>query len=313
MRIEHLKYFCEVARTRSINEAARNLFITQPALTTALNNLEKELGFRLLVRSYNGVTLTANGERLRDDCEKILTIISQWHLLAEKEKYGHEPIHIVANPAAYHSIITPLILEFAHCYKDIDVFSYEVKNQMIPSYIEKTAYAVGIISVLNKDESALRQQAKEHQWKLDLLLEDKCQLLISTKNPLAAAESIALSDLAALNLATYPEKDDPIVMPLFNQYFRYGVRFHLSNLENILQMVVKDHAVAIMPGRMLSRNPYVLDGKIKLMDLADYPQPLNYYLLYRKKELKQEWYKDTLRLIKQIFLQELQIEQQKLK
>lgn len=305
MRLEHLKYFCEVARTESINEAAKNLFITQPALTVTLNNLEKELGFRLLVRSHSGVTLTPSGKQLRDDCEKILAITSSWHLLAEKEQFAHDPIHIVANPAAYRSIVTPLILEFDQVYNEIDVFSYEMKNQAIPDYIEKTEYAVGILSVLSKDEPALYQQAKDKQWKLDLLLEDHCQLLMSTQNPLSQAKHLALADLAALNLAMYPEKDDPIVLPLFKQYFQSGTCFHLSNLENILQVVAENRAVAVMPGQMLSRNAYVVDGKIKLMELEDYNQPLNYYLLYRKKNLKSQRYKDAIRLIKQIFLQEL--------
>ena len=307
MRLEHLQYFCEVARTESINEASKNLFMTQPALTAALNNLEKELGFRLLIRSHNGVRLTDSGRKLRDDCEKILAITSQWRLLAEREQFAHEPIHIAANPAAYHSVVTPIILAFDQHYKGMDIFSYEVKNQMIPSYIEKMAYALGILSVLSQDEAALEQLAKASGWKLDLLLEDYCQVLMSAKNPLAAAGKLRVADLAPLNLAMYPEKDDPIVIPLFKQYFQSGTFFHLSNLESILQMVVEDHAVAIMPGRMLARNGYVREGKIKLMALVDYPQPLNYYLLYRKKDLRSQWYKDAIRLIKQIFVQEMQL------
>ena len=307
MRIEHLKYFCEVARTKSINEAARNLFMTQPALTSALNVLEKELGFQLLIRSHSGVALTANGERLRSDCEQIFSITSQWPLLAEKEKHAHETIHIVANPAAYHAIITPLVLELDSYYKGLNVFTYEVKNQAIPSYLEDNDYSIGIISVLPKDETAFRQKVKDNQWKIDLLLEDTCQILMSTKNPLAQQEYLTLSDLSYLNLAMYPEKDDPIAAPLFKQYFHYGTLFHLSNLENILQVVVENKAVATMPGRMLSQNSYVRDGKIKPMEIADYQQPLNYYLLYRKKNLKSECYKNVIRLTKQVLLQELQI------
>ena len=307
MRIEHLKYFCEVAHTKSINEAARNLFMTQPALTAALNGLEKELGFQLLIRSHSGVVLTPNGERLLADCERIFSITAQWTLLAEKEKHIHNTIHIVANPAAYHSIITPRVLELDHCYKGLNVFTYEVKNQAIPAYLENTDYSIGLISILPKDEESFRQQVKEKQWKLDLLLEDHCQVLVSTKNPLAAEKYLTLSDLSSLNLAMYPEKDDPIAAPLFKQYFQYGTLFHLSNLENILQIVAENRAVATMPGHMLSKNPYVLNEKIKLMDIIDYPQPLNYYMLYRKKNLKSDCYKDVIRLTKQIFLQELQI------
>jgi len=306
MRLEHLVYFCEIARCQSINEAAKNLFITQPALTTALNTLEKELGFKLVIRSHNGVALTPNGERILNDFEQILSIASHWKVIAEKEKNVHAPISIIANPAAYNSIITPLILELNTYYKGLDVFSYEVKNQAIPSYLESVEYSIGIISVLPKDEPILRQKAKNNHWQLDLLLEDQCKILISTKNPLTSKDQLTLSDLTSLNLAMYPEKDDTIAAPLFKQLFQDGTCFHLSNLENILQFVAADKAVAIMPGTLLAKNPYVLSRKIKIMELIDYPQPLNYYLLYRKKDLKKsDLYKNAIRQAKKVFQQEI--------
>ena len=43
MRLDDLKYFVEVARCKSINQAAQNLYLTQPALTMALNSLNKNL------------------------------------------------------------------------------------------------------------------------------------------------------------------------------------------------------------------------------------------------------------------------------
>lgn len=176
MRIEHLAFFCEVANSKSINKAAKNLFIAQPALTSVLNALEEELGFSLLTRSRHGVVLTPSDKRL----------------------------------------------------------------------------------------------------------------------------------LADLNLAMYPEKDDVISALLFKQYFIYGTHFHLSNLKNILSIVANNKAVSTMPGKILSRKPYVLNGQIKIMEIIDYPQPLNYYILYRKKNMYSEIYQDIVRLTKKVFLQEIQ-------
>lgn len=45
MNLEQLKYVLEVDRTHSLNKAANNLFITQPALRESLNKLEDELHF----------------------------------------------------------------------------------------------------------------------------------------------------------------------------------------------------------------------------------------------------------------------------
>ena len=62
MRLEQLYYLVEVNNTRSISLAAENLFITQPALSIAISNLEKELGVKLLERTKSGVYPTAQGQ-----------------------------------------------------------------------------------------------------------------------------------------------------------------------------------------------------------------------------------------------------------
>ena len=304
MRLEHLMYLCEIARWGSLNKAAQELFITQPALTSALDALEKELGFRLLIRSYHGVVLTPNGEQVLRDSEEILKIASKWKYLAEAE-HNHEPIHIVANPAAYSSMVTPLILELNQKHNGLRVFSYEVKNQAVLSYLEDNEYSIGIFSLLPKDEELFQKRIKEKRYKMELLLEDQCQLLISPKHPLALQKTISISDFSTLNLAMYPEKDDPIASPLFKKFFAAGALLHLSNLQNILQIVADNKAVAFMPQKVISKNPYVLNQQIKVLPISDYPQPLNYYIAYRKDNLKSETYKQVIRLTKGVFLREI--------
>ena len=67
MRLEQLKYLVEVANCKSINKAAQNLYITQPALSIAINSLEEELQYPLLKRTKKGVILTEDGARVLQD------------------------------------------------------------------------------------------------------------------------------------------------------------------------------------------------------------------------------------------------------
>jgi DNA-binding transcriptional LysR family regulator len=59
---DHLRYFVAVAEEGQITQAARRLFMAQPALSQAISQLESELGLRLLERHARGVTLTDAGE-----------------------------------------------------------------------------------------------------------------------------------------------------------------------------------------------------------------------------------------------------------
>jgi len=64
MNIEHLKTFREIARLGSFSEVARELGISQPAVSFQVQKLEQELGIRLIDRSQKTITLTKAGERL---------------------------------------------------------------------------------------------------------------------------------------------------------------------------------------------------------------------------------------------------------
>lgn len=62
MKLEWLRYYVEIASTGSLNKAAENLYLSQPALTKIIHALEKEIGETLLYRKKTGVFLTAQGE-----------------------------------------------------------------------------------------------------------------------------------------------------------------------------------------------------------------------------------------------------------
>ena len=61
MTLTQLNYLITIAETRSLNKAAEKLYVSQPSLTNAMKELEKELGITLFFRSGRGVTLTNDG------------------------------------------------------------------------------------------------------------------------------------------------------------------------------------------------------------------------------------------------------------
>ena len=77
MKIIQLEYFCAVSRYHSITQAAQKLFVTQPAISTAIKELEKEFSVNLFVRSKNHLTLTTEGEIFYQKAQELLQSIDQ--------------------------------------------------------------------------------------------------------------------------------------------------------------------------------------------------------------------------------------------
>ena len=72
MEIRQLEYFRKIAQTGSINEAARQLNMSQPPLSYQLKLLEEELDVVLFERSRQGVTMTEAGKLLYQRSEELL-------------------------------------------------------------------------------------------------------------------------------------------------------------------------------------------------------------------------------------------------
>ena len=61
MTLAQLRYAITVANSNSMNEAARNLFISQPSLSSAIRELEEEIGVELFRRTNRGISVTPEG------------------------------------------------------------------------------------------------------------------------------------------------------------------------------------------------------------------------------------------------------------
>ena len=73
MTIQQLKYIITISENGSLNKAAEVLFITQPSLTSAVRELEKELGITLFNRGGKGVTLTNDGTEFLQYARQVVT------------------------------------------------------------------------------------------------------------------------------------------------------------------------------------------------------------------------------------------------
>ncbi len=77
MELRVLKYFLAIAKEGSITRAANSLHLTQPTLTRQLQDLEKELKQKLLIRGKYKVTLTPEGMILRKRAEEIVEMVEK--------------------------------------------------------------------------------------------------------------------------------------------------------------------------------------------------------------------------------------------
>lgn len=120
MEINQLKYFCVLANIRHFTKAAKEISISQSALSRAIGKLEQELGAPLFRRGGRDIRLTPQGQRFLVHAEKALRELEKGRLEMEE---GRDPGHGVISLSFMHSlgihILPQLLSEFKQLYPNI--------------------------------------------------------------------------------------------------------------------------------------------------------------------------------------------------
>lgn len=133
IHFDYYKIFYYVARDRNITSAAHALYLTQPTVSRAIQNLEAELGCPLFARSKKGVALTPEGEILyRHTAKAFAHIFEAEEELADRKRYLDGQVRIGASEMTLHNCLLPYLEEFHTCYPSIKL---KLANTSTPAAI----------------------------------------------------------------------------------------------------------------------------------------------------------------------------------
>ena len=85
MKLQQLRYLVAIVDCGSFNRASQTLYVTQPTMSKAIEDLEREMGITILARTNRGVTLTEEGTRFLSYARQV---VEQADLLEEQYKGG---------------------------------------------------------------------------------------------------------------------------------------------------------------------------------------------------------------------------------
>ena len=187
MELRTLRYFLAVAREGSITQAAKVLFVTQPALSRQLKALEKELGAKLFVRGSHSVALTDRGVLLKQRCEEILELTDT--TLAEFA-VGSDAVAGDVHIGVGESYTSRFLARVAQALKDrYPQIHYRLHDGNSDDLAERLDCGLLDFCVLIQPADL----SKYHH--LHIPEKDAWGLLMRRDNPLAARETIRSADL----------------------------------------------------------------------------------------------------------------------
>lgn len=153
MNLELYRSFFYIAKYGSISKAAEKLFITQPAVSRAIRQLEDELGCALFTRTPRGVRLTQEGEILYKSVDQIFESLSaaQRKINALKNLFSGE-VRIGASDTLCKHYLVPYLKLFNTLHPDVNIHVTCKTTPAIISHLKSGLIDFGIINMPRSDE-----------------------------------------------------------------------------------------------------------------------------------------------------------------
>ena len=192
MEIRVLKYFLAVAREGSITGAANSLHLTQPTLTRQLQDLEKELKQKLLVRGKHKITLTPEGMILRKRAEEIVDMVekTEAEFLSISETISGD-IYIGGGESDCMKHIAQIIKEIQEDYPEIKFHIFSGNAEDVTEKLDKGLLDFGVL---------IQPVDLSKYDNIPLPDKDIWGVVMRKDNPLAKKKYIELEDLKGVPL-----------------------------------------------------------------------------------------------------------------
>lgn len=288
MNFKQLEFFRKTAELENISKAAKELFIAQPALSKAIKDLEKELGYTLFDRVGKQIRLNQNGEILYKHILHLQYDFS--HMESELRELNEQKpgsVHVSFRVAS--RLLPDILCSFYAKYPDFNLKVYQI-NQVTKS--------------LPEFDIIIDSQPVNHLYShTELLLQQEAILLaLPITHPLAKKEEISLTDLnkepcALLN--EFSSLGKLIRTELASHFFMPNIIFESDNPYMIRDFLNLNIAYCFVPAKTWQIKEHFPD--LVLREVSDFVCSRNLYISYGKSEYVSKSANSFVRHVKDYF------------
>ena len=246
MTFTQLNYLITISETKSFNKAAEQLYVSQPSLTSAMKELEKELGIVLFYRSGRGVTLTNDGIEFLLYAKQIY---GQYESVLEKYGKGEGYKKKFGVSTQHYSFAVKAFVDMA---REFDMSKYEfaireTKTGEVIHDVSTMKSEIGVLYLCDFNRKSLEKLLRSASLEFHHLIECQAYVYIWKGHPLAHEKSISFRQLEDYPCLSFEQGD--------NSSFYFAEEI-LST--NEYSQVIKANDRATMLNLMVGLNGYTL-------------------------------------------------------
>lgn len=194
MTILQLKYVIAIANSGSFREAASRMYVSQPALSSTIAELEKELGITLFERTNKGIRVTDQGNEFLVYAKEA---VSQYELIEDRYlAKDADKTHFSVSMQHYIFAVKAFVNVVKKSGHDKYVFSvYETRTGEVLNNVSNLKSEVGVMAISHGNEKLLNKLFREFHLKFYPLMVRDTYVYVWRDHPLASRKELSLDDL----------------------------------------------------------------------------------------------------------------------
>ena len=194
MTLQQLKYLITVAEAGTITEAAEKLYISQPSLTNAIHELEKEMHIQIFNRTNKGISISKEGEVFLGYARQVL---EQVVILEDRYKGSGGGKKQFCVSTQHYSFAVNAFVDLIKKYgqDEYDFSLRETQTYEIIEDVAKMKSEIGILFLNSFNEAVINKILKSHELEFHQLFVAKPHVFISRNHPLAGKTMITNEEL----------------------------------------------------------------------------------------------------------------------
>ena len=206
MTLQQLKYVTTIANIGSISEAAKRLFVSQPSLTKAIKELEKEMGITIFDRTNKGITVSKEGERFLGYARQVL---EQAALLEEQYKSQSGGKKQFSVSTQHYSFA---VNAFVELLKGAGIDQYDVSLRETQTYeiIDDVAHMkseIGLLYYNDFNRPVLEKLIHTNELTFTELFTAHPHIVIGKTHPLANKDVVSMDELEEYPYISFEQGD----------------------------------------------------------------------------------------------------------
>lgn len=154
LQFDNIASFVAVVEAGSFSSAARKLGKSQSTVSTAIQNLESDLGFNLFIRQNAKVTLTDKGKRLFHLSNPVVSKYRDMLTAVSKMSHSEQIVFRVGiDPLVYNSNVKQTLFQFSEAFPEIDLEVVTKPSFVLSNYISQGKIDLALGNPYHKTEN----------------------------------------------------------------------------------------------------------------------------------------------------------------